>query len=90
MPKKGIDQEAQKLLFETLIAIEKAELADFLKSLMSSAEIKDLARRLLSAKLLKENYTFLEIGELMGMSPGTINKVYFKTKGSPVINKLFK
>jgi uncharacterized protein YerC len=90
MPKKGIDQEAQKLLYEILIAIEKAELADFLKSLMSSAEIKDLARRLLSAKLLKENYTFLEIGELMGMSPGTINKVYFKTKGSPVINKLFK
>jgi uncharacterized protein YerC len=89
MPKKGIDQEAQKLLFDTLIKVEKNELDELLRSLVSSAEIKDLARRLLAAKLLKEGNTFLEIGQLMGMSQGTINKVYFKTKGSPLINKLF-
>lgn len=90
MPKKGSNQEALKLLYSTMIGLEKDDLNDLLGSLMSSAEIKDLARRLYAAKLLKEGSTFIEIGELMGMSPVTINKVYFKTKGSPIIIKLFQ
>ncbi|TSC94681.1 MAG: hypothetical protein Athens101428_196 [Candidatus Berkelbacteria bacterium Athens1014_28] len=44
----------------------------------------------MAVKFLFEKHTFTEIEDLMGMSSGTINKIYFKTKGSPVLNKLLK
>ncbi len=90
MPKFGIDKEAKELLFNLLTKLEKDDFIDFFQSILSSAEIKDISRRIMAVKFLFEKHTFTEIEDLMGMSSGTINKIYFKTKGSPVLNKLLK
>ena len=90
MPRRGIDQEAKKLFIETLAQIvEEEKIEQFLSDLFSSSEVKDHSRRLLAAKFLTEGKTYEEINLVMGMSPGTINKIHFKTKGSRLINELF-
>ncbi len=90
MPEKNIDQKAKILLTETLSKLKGKGLLMFLENILSSAEIKDISRRTYCAKLLKEKKTFYEVHEILGMGSNTINKVYFKTKGSPLIGKLFK
>lgn len=91
MPKKNIDIEARKLFIQTLAKLTTPpEVEEFLNDLFSSAEIKDFSRRLLAAKLLMETKTYLEITHEMGMSAGTINKIHFKTRGSPLIRGLFE
>lgn len=89
MPKRGIDFESKELLLESLKKLESNEFIDFLESLMSSTEIKNISRRTMAAKLLLEYNTYEDVEELMGMSSGTINKIHFKTKGSPAFRKLF-
>ena len=88
MPRKNIDLEARKLLYECFAKVKPADLPDLFESLMSSAELKDLSRRIMAAKLLKLGYTYDDIADMMGMSEGTINKIHFKTKGSPTIRKI--
>jgi len=91
MPKKGIDQESKSLLIRTLEELKNTqEIEELLNDLLSSAEFKDLSRRLMAAKYLTEGKTYLEIMDLMGMSANTVNKIHFKTKGSPIVWKLFK
>lgn len=91
MPKKGIDSEAKKLFVEILTGLKgKDELEMFLEDIFSSAEIKDFSRRILAAKFLMEKRTYLEIQQDMGMGEGTINKIHFKTKGSPLFRRLFE
>lgn len=90
MTKKGIDKEAKKLLSKVLCKLsDEEEVSKLLKSLMSSSELKDLSRRLLAAKLLREKLTYQNIEDQMGMSSATVNKIYFKTRGCPVLKKLF-
>ncbi|MCX6809300.1 MAG: Trp family transcriptional regulator [Candidatus Berkelbacteria bacterium] len=89
MVKRGIDFESKKLLIESLEKLESDEFVDFLESLLSSTEIKNISRRTMAAKVLFEKHTYEDVEELMGMSPGTINKIHFKTKGSPAFRKLF-
>ncbi len=89
MPERHIDAKSKKLLLETFIGMKRNDVPDLLMSLMSSSEIKDLSRRIMCAKLLKEDHTYSDVALKMGMSEGTINKIHFKTKGSPIINKLF-
>lgn len=91
MPKKGIDQESKSLLIRTIADLKNAqETEELLNDLLSSAETKDFSRRLMAAKYLTEGKIYLEVMDLMGMSPVTVNKIHFKTKGSPIIWKLFK
>jgi len=90
MVKKNIDKDAKKFLVKAIQKIKDEDVLDFLESLLSSAEIKDISRRLMAAKLLAKGITYEEIGEDMGMSSGTTNKIRFKTKGSPALKKLFK
>jgi uncharacterized protein YerC len=90
MPEKNIDQKAKKLLIQTLSKLKGKELLMFLENILSSAEIKDISRRTYCAKLLKEKKTFEEVHKVLGMGSNTTTKVYFKTKGSPLISKLFK
>ena len=89
MVKKEIDLEAKKLLIKAIQKLKKDDVLDFLESLLSSAEIKDISRRIMAAKMLAQRITYEEIEEDMGMSSGTTNKIRFKTKGSPIINQLF-
>jgi len=91
MSKKGIDTEAKKLFLDVLAGLkDKAEFEMFLEDIFSSAEVKDFSRRLLAAKFLMEKKTYLEIQQDMGMGEGTINKIHFKTKGSPLFRRLFE
>jgi len=90
MPKKGIDALAKELFFESIAKIkDKKHFEEFFYDLFSSSEVKDVSRRLLAAKMLMESKTYLEIKNDMGMSEGTINKIYFKTKGSPILHRFF-
>jgi TrpR-related protein YerC/YecD len=90
MPKKNIDLKARKLFIETIAGLKNdLQVEEFLKDLFSSAEIKDFSRRILAAKMLQEGKTYQEITFDMGMSAGTINKIYFKTKGSRLMRGLF-
>lgn len=89
MPEIGIDQKAKKEFFRVLKKIKGDDFEGFFKDLMSSAEIKDLSRRLYCAKLLNQGKTYLEARGILGMGEGTINKVYFKTKGSRILPRLF-
>lgn len=90
MPETNIDPKSKRLLLKIIKKLDGDEIEDLLLSLLSSAEVKDISRRLMAAKLLKECNTYQEIIERMGMSESTVNKIHFKTKGSPVINRLFK
>jgi len=90
MPKKGIDFESKKLFYSALIKLSDDEFIDFFESLLSSSEIKDISRRLMAAKLLQEKLIYEDVQELLGMGSNTVNKIHFKTKGSPIIRKLFQ
>jgi len=90
MPKKRIDTESKEFLFQTLKKLKNDDFVDFWESLFSSAEIKDVSRRLMAAKLLHQDLTYEEVEEIMGMGSNTVNKIHFKTKGSPVLRGLFR
>ena len=91
MPKKGIDAKAKQLFFETISRIkEQKHFEEFFYDLCSSSEVKDFSRRLMAASLLIEGKTYLQIKDDMGMSEATINKIYFKTKGSPLLHSFFE
>lgn len=90
MPKRGIDQDSKRLFFEILTKINGEEFNDLFGSLLSSAEIKDISRRLMAAKLLQEKLTYEDVQDILGMSSNTVNKIYFKTKGSPILRQLFR
>ena len=89
MPEADIDYKSRKLFFDSLKKLEQRELEDFILSLLSGSEIKDISRRLMVAKSLKSGNTYDEIVDIMGMSESTIGKIHAKTHGSPIINKLF-
>lgn len=83
------DKNARELLFKTIPKLKSAQEAEiFLKDIMSSSEIKDLARRLMSVKSLYSGQTYQEVNLAGGMSMGTINKMHFKTKGSKILPNL--
>ena len=89
MPEVNIDSKSKKLLLETIARLDGQDSIDFIYSLLSSAEIKDISRRLMVAKLLKSDATYEAIVDIMGMSESTIGKIHAKTHGSPIISKLF-
>ena len=89
MPIAGIDQKAKREFFDAVVKLKsKNDFEQLFKDLMSSSEIKDLSRRYYAAKLLYRSKTYQEIETMMGMSPVTINKIYFKTKGSRILPSL--
>ncbi len=89
MPIVGIDQKARREFFDAVVKLKsKNDFEQFFKDLMSSSEIKDLSRRYFAAKLLNQKKTYQEIETMMGMSPVTVNKIYFKTKGSRILPSL--
>ena len=81
------DQKAIKLLFQTIPKLKNNQQSEiFLRDLMSSSEIKDLARRLLAVQMLYNKKTYSEVNFRSDMSMGTINKMHFKTKGSKILH----
>lgn len=90
MPEIGIDSKSKKLLYETIGKLKPEEVIGLVEALLSSPEIKDISRRIMVAKLLKEDMTYEQIVEKMGMSESTVGKIHSKTHGSPIILKLFE
>ncbi len=90
MPQPGIDGKSKKLFLELLKNLNADEREDMLSALLSSAEIKDISRRLMASKLLHSGLTYEEVQDIMGMSSNTVNKIYFKTKGCPILRKKFR
>ncbi len=87
---RQLNKKAITELFKILPKIKmQQEAKHFFQDLFSSAEIKDIARRLAAAKLLHQGKTYQEIEDYLGMGPLTINKIHFKTKGSKILPKLF-
>lgn len=84
-----LHKEGLQKLYRVLAKIKSVDEAQsFLQDLFSSSEIRDINRRLLAAELLYEGSTYRQIEQLLGMGPTTINKIYFKTKGSPILPNL--
>jgi uncharacterized protein YerC len=89
MPKKGIDKIARTKFIKAVCSLSKTEEADdFFTDLMSSVELKQISRRLLAVKYLYDGKTFVEVQKEFGMGMSTINKMYFKTKGSKLLKIL--
>ena len=81
--------QSKKLFLEVIGKLKDEEFEDLFSSLLSSSEMKDISRRLMAAKLLHKSTTYEEVQDIMGMGSNTVNKIYFKTKGSPILRKLF-
>ena len=89
MSKKGIDAIAKEKLNNILAKIDDpVEIKIFLSDILSSSEIKDIARRLLAADYLFHGKTYEKVNYDLGMGMATINKVNFKTRGSHLLKKL--
>jgi len=86
---KNINQESKELLLKILLNLKTEEQArEFLNDLFSSAEVSDLARRAMAAKLLYSEKTYQQIYHLLGMGANTITKVHFKTRGNKVLKEI--
>lgn len=89
--KRNFDQKATQLLHATIPKIKTAVQAEAaIRDLMSSSEIKDLARRLMAVKCLYQGSNYYQINLVSGMSMSTINKMHFKTRGSKVLPDFLK
>lgn len=91
MDKKRVkfDKKALSLLYKTVLKLKKEkQVKEFFSDIFSSKEIKDIARRVLAVRRLYTNKTYRDIYFESGMSMTTINKMYFKTKGSKLLRNI--
>ncbi len=73
---KKIKSEAVDLLFQSVLALENVEECYlFFEDVCTVNELHSLAQRLQVAKMLREQYTYLEIAEHTGASTATISRV---------------
>ena len=65
-----------KQLYEAVLGLEGvADCRDFFDDICTKAEIEEISRRFLAAKLLAENASYLEVAEITGLSTATISRV---------------
>ncbi len=70
------DMENRDRLFDAILSLEnREECAAFFGDLCTKKEIKDMAQRLLVAKLLREKRVYSDIVKLTGASTATISRV---------------
>ena len=68
-------QQAERL-FEAILKIKNAqECKAFFEDLCTVFELQEMSRRLLAAKMLKDNYIYTEIAQQTGLSTATISRV---------------
>ena len=73
---KKIRTEAVDSLFEAILTLEsKEECYSFFEDLCTVSELKEMSRRMLAAKMLRENYIYSEIAAQTGLSTATISRV---------------
>ena len=68
--------EGAALLVRAILALRtEEECRAFLEDLMTGKEIQDCSQRILVARMLREQKTYLEIAEKTGASTATISRV---------------
>lgn len=71
-----LHDEKIDFLFKGILTLENvAECYSFFEDLCTVAELQEMSKRLLAAKMLKENYIYTEIAERTGLSTATISRV---------------
>ena len=71
---KGSDRSAA--LYEALLLLKTPEECyAFFEDLCTISEIQEMAKRIIAAKMLQDNYIYTEIAEKTGLSTATISRV---------------
>lgn len=72
--KKEVEEELAQVLLDSLVAIDRKELArEVVADLLTPTEKIMLAKRLLAAMLLEEGYGYSEITRTLRLTPTTVN-----------------
>ena len=75
MARKNRDTNIE-FLFETILALQNKEECElFFEDLCTVAELQEMSRRLLAARMLAANTVYTEIAEQTGLSTATISRV---------------
>ena len=73
---KETENESLKLLTEVVCSVEKfEECKALLLDLCTRAEIKEMSRRIIAAKMLYSNEQYLTVSNTTGLSTATISRV---------------
>lgn len=71
-----INDEKIDFLFKGILTLESVdECYSFFEDLCTVAELQEMSKRLLAAKMLKDNFIYTEIAERTGLSTATISRV---------------
>lgn len=71
-----INDEKIDFLFKGILTLESVEECySFFEDLCTIAELQEMSKRLLAAKMLKDNFIYTEIAERTGLSTATISRV---------------
>lgn len=66
-----LNDEKIDFLFKGILTLENIdECYSFFEDLCTVAELQEMSKRLLAAKMLKDNYIYTEIAEKTGLSTG--------------------
>lgn len=74
--KDKIRDDSLDYLFEAVLSLENVEECyNFFTDLCTVAELKEMSRRILAARMLEENAVYTDIAEKTGLSSATISRV---------------
>lgn len=74
--KENVRDEKLDFLLEAILTLESVEECyKFFTDLCTSAELREMSRRLLAAKMLENDVIYTEIAERTGLSTATISRV---------------
>jgi len=74
--KEKIRDEKTDFLFRAILELQDLdECYEFFEDLCTVAEIQEMSKRLLAARLLKNNHVYTDIAEQTGLSTATISRV---------------
>lgn len=74
--KEKIKDEKLDFLFESILTLANVEECyQFFTDLCTTAELREMSRRLLAARMLQNNIIYTEIAERTGLSTATISRV---------------
>ena len=75
MVKIGKKEKNDQLYRAILQLKDEEECYNFFEDLCTVSELKEMSRRMLAAKMLRENYIYSEIAAQTGLSTATISRV---------------
>ena len=71
-----LNDEKMDFLFKGILTLETVEECySFFEDLCTVPELREMSKRLVAAKMLKDNYIYTEIAEKTGLSTATISRV---------------